>query len=67
MVNAKARKMWTFDTPGKRLPLATIIFLLKQLKQNGCQVTNVRTYLGGELTRSSEFYDVLVEEYQFSL
>ena len=35
VVDAKVRKMWTFCTPGKRPPLATVKFLLEQLKQMG--------------------------------
>ena len=55
IVDAKVRKMWTFNTPGKRPPLATIRYFLEQLKQTGRQVLNIRTDLGGELARSSEF------------
>ena len=61
IVDAKVRKMWTFCTPGKRPPLATIRYFLEQLKQSGRQVLNIRTDLGGELARSSEFCNVLVE------
>ena len=67
MVDAKVRKMWTFCTPSKRPPLATVRFLLEQLKQMGRQVINIRTDLGGELARSSEFCNLLVEEYQCGL
>ena len=67
VVDAKVRKMWTFCTPGKRPPLATIRYLLEQLKQMGQRVINVRTDLGGELARSSEFCNLLVEEFQCGL
>ena len=33
----------------------------------GRQVVNIRTDLGGELARSSEFYDLLVKDYQCGL
>ena len=59
--------MWTFCTPGKRPPLATVKFLLEQLKQMGGQVVNIRIDLGGELARSSEFCNLLVKEYQCGL
>ena len=67
VVDAKLRKMWTFCTPGKRPPLATVNFLLEQLKQIGRQVVNIRTYLCRELARSSEFCNLLVKEYQCGL
>ena len=51
VVDAKVRKMWTFCTPGKRPPLATVRYLLEQLKQMGRRVVNIRTDLGGELAR----------------
>ena len=37
------------------------------MKQTGRQVLNIRTYLGGELARSSEFCNLLVEEYKSGL
>ena len=67
IVDAKVRKMWTFNTPGKRPPLATIRYFLEQLKQTERQVLNITTDLGGELARSSEFCNVLVEEYKCGL
>ena len=33
----------------------------------GRQVVNIRIFLGGELARSSEFYNLLVKEYQCGL
>ena len=47
IVDAKVRKRWTFNTPGKRPPLATIRYFLEQLKQIGRQVLNIRTDIGG--------------------
>ena len=67
VVDAKVRKIWTFCTPGKRPPLTTLTFLLEQLKEMGRQVINIRTYLGEELSRSSEFCNLLVNEYQCGL
>ena len=63
----KSKKIWTFCTPGKRPPLTTVNLLLEQLKEMGRQVVNIRTYLGGELARSSEFCNLLVNEYQSGL
>ena len=48
-------------------PLAIVEFLLEQLKQMDRQVINIRTDLGGELARSSEFYDLLFKDYQCGL
>ena len=59
--------MWTFCTPGKRSPLATVKCLLEQLKQMGRQVVNIWTDLGGELARWSAFCDLLVKDYQCGL
>ena len=67
VVDAKVRKMWIFCTPGKRPPLATVKNLLEQLKQMGRQVVNIRAGLGGELVRSSEFYELLVKQCQCGL
>ena len=53
IVDAKVRKMWTFNTPGNKSPLPTIKYFLEQLKQTGRQVLNIRTDPGGELARSS--------------
>ena len=39
----------------------------EQLQQMDRQVVNIRTYLGGELARSSEFCDLLVKDYQCGL
>ena len=61
VVDAKVRKIWTFCTPGKRLPLVIVNFLLEQLKQMGRQIVSIRTDLGEELVRSSEFCDLLVK------
>ena len=41
VVNTKVRKMWKIFTPGKRLPLVTVNFLLEQLKQIGRQVVDI--------------------------
>ena len=67
VVDTKVRKMWIFCTPGKIHPLATVRYLLEQLKQMGRRVIHIRTDLGGELARSSEFCNLLVDEFQCSL
>ena len=41
VVDAKVRKIWTFCTPGKRLPLVIVNFLLEQLEQMGRQVVDI--------------------------
>ena len=41
VVDTKVRKMWTFCTPGKRPPLATVNFLLEQFKKMGRQIFNI--------------------------
>ena len=56
VVDEKVRKMWTLCNPGKRPSQATVRYLLEQLKKTGRRVTNMRTDLGGELVRSSEFF-----------
>ena len=67
IVDAKTRKVWTFCTPNKRPPLATVRYFLTQLKQINRQAMNIRTDLGGELARSSEFCSMLMEEFQCGL
>ena len=67
IVDARVRKMWTFCTQSKRPPLATVRYFLEQLKQMGRRVINIRTDMGGELARSSEFCNLLVEEFQCGL
>ena len=67
VIDTKVRKMWTFYTPGKRPSLATVKFLLEQLKQMGRQVVNIRIDLRGESARSSEFCNFLVKDYQYRL
>ena len=55
------------STPGKQPPLATVNFLLEQVKQMGRQVISIRKNLGGEVARSSKFCNLLVKEYQWGL
>ena len=42
-------------------------FIGKMQKQMGRQVVNNRTDSGGKLARSSEFYELLVKDYQCGL
>ena len=63
----KSAKMWTFYTPSKRPPLATVKCLLEQLNQMDRQVVNIRIDLRGESARSSEFCIFLVKDYQCRL
>ena len=67
IVDAKGRKLWQFGTPSKRPPLLILRFFLMQLKRMGRECSHIRTDLGGELTRSSEFCHMLKEEFQIVL
>ena len=67
IVDAKTRKLWTFNTPNKRPPLNILRFFLEQLRMTGRKVMNVRTDMGGELAGCSEVCDLLHDEFQCNL
>ena len=67
IVDAKSHNLWKFSTPGKRPPVATLRFVLTQLKVAGRPTMKVRSNLGGELARCSEICGLLHDEFQCNL
>ena len=53
IVDAKIRKVWTFNTPDKRPPLNILRFFLEKLRIICRKVVNVRTDMWGELAGCS--------------
>ncbi len=61
IVDARTRKLWVFPGPDKRPPIAKLEFFVKQLVKQKYNVITIRVYEGGELSRSTDFCQKLLQ------
>ena len=61
IIDAATRKLWTFVTSDKRPPLKIMKFFLSYLSKINRVCHEIRVDEGGELGKSSEFTDLLID------